>query len=775
MCKRDCDGIDGLFFCQEDPFYQKTSCFDYQFQCKDRTCISDISVCDGVRDCSEGEDEAECGCQAITFSPHWMGQDHYGMCKKLSANIQAKCHEMSFVCPLEKCIPMTYVCDGIRHCKLGNDEFCETNTPGGTNTDLFECASGEEVNTKYVNDLIPDCKNGKDEVEYKPYYQPEILHPADKLTCDSGKNVSFSLHHMCQFDLDGNGILKYCRNGAHLENCETYNCSDTFKCPQSYCIPYRMLCNGVADCIDMVDEQACDSYICPGMLHCKGQRYCVSRYEVCDGVLHCQHGDDEINCAICPVTCHCLNHALYCEQGSIGNILQSDISYMKLITFKNCSMGTIKTLTLNILLEHFQNSLFVFMNHVDLKHICTEHGKNSKVTEIQSSIILLNISFNVLEKITSGCFTLFKTMRTLSLSKNKIIEMSPKSFDHGDALLFIDLSHNRLTSLSGSIWSTTPNLLKLDLSGNSLVHFSGVITSPRLSVLLTESYFVCCFTVSRHINCSAGPVLLSSCNDLLHSIPVKAVAWTVGLFSFVATTFNAIIRLLPMYEKKPIDFNIIEISMGDALFGTYLLVLAVADCLFMGRFSGVQFYWQQSGWCKLAAGLYLYSAMSSVTGLVTLSFLRIVAVTRPVYAKLSLFSKVKIVLFLKGIVLILVMTTLVSGYFYAHEKAPNFVCLLVSFGEKNHYLTVLTILLSVFEILGLFFILFSYAIMSYIIIDTQQQLREGKFASFKTVNRDVKIVIASNILCWIPSSTIFLITLAGHKLPSILRKAVKIW
>ncbi len=204
----------------------KKLCLDYQFQCKDKTCISDVSLCDGIRDCPWGEDKAECGCDVITVSSHWLGQNHFAMCRDLPANIQAKCHRMSFVCPLEKCIPMTYVCNGIFHCKHGVDEVCKTTVSESTITEHFECASGEKVPMEYVNDLIPDCKSGTDEAAYKPYYQPEMSHPAERLTCDSGKNVSFSLHYICQFDLDENGILQYCRNGAHLENCQMCNCFD---------------------------------------------------------------------------------------------------------------------------------------------------------------------------------------------------------------------------------------------------------------------------------------------------------------------------------------------------------------------------------------------------------------------------------------------------------------------------------------------------------------------------------------------------------------------
>ena len=72
IVKRDCDDISGLYFCQDDPFYQDTSCPNYQFQCRDKTCISDILLCNGMKDCPGGEDESKCGCDTITMSAHWL-------------------------------------------------------------------------------------------------------------------------------------------------------------------------------------------------------------------------------------------------------------------------------------------------------------------------------------------------------------------------------------------------------------------------------------------------------------------------------------------------------------------------------------------------------------------------------------------------------------------------------------------------------------------------------------------------------------------------------
>ena len=227
---------------------------------------------------------------------------------------QTSCHKMAFICPGERCIPFSYVCDGIAHCTNGADEFCNLNISRQL-PEMFQCSLGKYIESKYVNDLIPDCQAGQDEPSYYFHQTPDLI---DRLYCDEGKTASFSLHHICLYDLDEHGILSYCRNGAHLENCENLNCSDTFKCPKSYCIPYRMLCNGVADCLHFEDEQSCDNYTCPGMLRCKGQSFCVSQQEVCDRIVHCSQRDDEINCEICPEKCDCLNQAVVCKNKDLS-------------------------------------------------------------------------------------------------------------------------------------------------------------------------------------------------------------------------------------------------------------------------------------------------------------------------------------------------------------------------------------------------------------------------------------------------------------------------
>ena len=63
----------------------------------------------------------------------------------------------------------------------------------------------------------------------------------DQLLCTYGCRKCFALHKVCTYELDYDGKLLHCPSGAHLKNCEFIGCNNMFKCPNSYCIPYRYL------------------------------------------------------------------------------------------------------------------------------------------------------------------------------------------------------------------------------------------------------------------------------------------------------------------------------------------------------------------------------------------------------------------------------------------------------------------------------------------------------------------------------------------------------
>ncbi|XP_060597404.1 low-density lipoprotein receptor-related protein 2-like, partial [Ruditapes philippinarum] len=63
---------------------------------------------------------------------------------------------------------------------------------------------------------------------------------------------------ICIYALDASGYLTGCRSGDHLQNCEKIICPEnTVKCPGSYCIEQRFLCDGHIECPGGEDEQDC--------------------------------------------------------------------------------------------------------------------------------------------------------------------------------------------------------------------------------------------------------------------------------------------------------------------------------------------------------------------------------------------------------------------------------------------------------------------------------------------------------------------------------------
>lgn len=69
------------------------------------SCIPESWVCDGVKDCDQGEDEDHCAAK-LECRP----EDHKFRCRQDGS-----------------CISLSFVCDGLRQCPDGSDEtICET-------------------------------------------------------------------------------------------------------------------------------------------------------------------------------------------------------------------------------------------------------------------------------------------------------------------------------------------------------------------------------------------------------------------------------------------------------------------------------------------------------------------------------------------------------------------------------------------------------------------------------------------------------------------------
>ena len=211
----------------------------------------------------------------------------------------------------------------------------------------FVCPDSSCVLQTLIDDLVPDCKDGSDE----PMYQLLLNQEIDKqyrcpgkamIPCEMGHSQCFPVKYLCFLEYNIHNKITPCRNGAHLKHCKHFTCTGSFKCPNSYCIPMRYVCNGRIDCPNGDDESWCpkDLFQCPGLLRCK-EGGCLHPSKICDGIVNCPNGDDE-RCVIkCPPLCICKGLTLFCTALNLNFSLpiQADASIYK--TFNSKSPKTI--------------------------------------------------------------------------------------------------------------------------------------------------------------------------------------------------------------------------------------------------------------------------------------------------------------------------------------------------------------------------------------------------------------------------------------------------
>ena len=133
-------------------------------------------------------------------------------------------------------------------------------------------------------------------------------------------NSSYSLEQSCDMGINYSYIDQDMTNKRHYRNKCLHSRSWYFKCPGYYCIPWRLVCNGLWDCPDGTEEEfLCNRTSCPGQFKCHNTSICISACSICDDVMDCKLGDDEHFChpllPACPENCTCIIFSICPSRG----------------------------------------------------------------------------------------------------------------------------------------------------------------------------------------------------------------------------------------------------------------------------------------------------------------------------------------------------------------------------------------------------------------------------------------------------------------------------
>uniref|UniRef100_A0A3Q3BE47 Low-density lipoprotein receptor-related protein 2-like n=1 Tax=Kryptolebias marmoratus TaxID=37003 RepID=A0A3Q3BE47_KRYMA len=363
-----------------------TNCGDYSFECDEGRCRPNSFRCDGIIDCVDQTDEANCTHTGATCSPiaftctnkhciysSWRcdGIDDCGDGSdemNCPTRIPTTCAANYFTCDNNRCISKTWLCDGDNDCGDGSDEHNCDSTITTCPPNYFLCPDHRCINNFYVCDGDQDCLDGSDEKNcyscqsyqfacasgdqcisssYRCDGVFDCRDHSDEQNCTRGPGLCHDHEFQCQTDglcipdeweCDGHPDCEDGSDEHHL--CPPVTCrSNYFQCANKMCIPTSWLCDGENDCRDMSDEQNCPTppFSCPsGQWLCPTDQVCIDLNKVCDGQKDCPNGADES--PICEDDCVLNNGGCSdgCVQGPFGAQCTCPPGYQLFNDSKSC-------------------------------------------------------------------------------------------------------------------------------------------------------------------------------------------------------------------------------------------------------------------------------------------------------------------------------------------------------------------------------------------------------------------------------------------------------
>lgn len=301
------------------------------------------------------------------------------------------------------------------------------------------------------------------------------------------------------------------------------------------------------------------------------------------------------------------------------------------------------------------------------------------------------------------------------------------------------------------------------------------LTSSRLVHRKLDRFIHCCYAIKTisSVKCDSPTDAFSSCDDLMKNEALQVFIWALALLALTGN-FTVIIwrsRLKVSVSAKVHSLFLKNLAVADLLMGVYLLIIALKDVQWRGRYFKHDEKWRASRTCEVVGVLSLISSEVSVLTLAVITADRFVSIVFAMrFKKLSRRGAHLVVTLVWLIALALAVTPLLGpkSYFYDEKTSAGFyghsgVCLPLQLSQERfagwEY--------SAGIFLALNFASFLFILLAYLAIFWKARITSLAVRSSSQISREsalarrMTFIILTDFCCWMPVIVIGILSLLG--------------